>query len=294
MKKRDLDILYYIFNYYEINGCRQNGKIFMSIIDDYSKKMNQKINFNGFDDLEDYEIDLEKGYSFIHELIFDEEEKDFIFNLLKSKNYYMKTFIKDLMKELGNESEKCEVEKIIDKYKRLPMINDIKFNGIDKYTIETTYGDFSFYLADKVLNDDEIIKYMKEKDRRKSCHSNATTLLNSYDDLYTIVSLCRNYFVGYYYHSYEYRRDDDTVIDLCSNMFIQKDPFDDLYDTHEILFMRNDELRKLYFEKIRNIKSNLDDESVLKCAMYSHSLLLNDNPEEKKRILEFNGITNLH
>ncbi|MCH5167294.1 MAG: hypothetical protein J1F35_05310 [Erysipelotrichales bacterium] len=293
MENLELDILYLIFNYYEINSSFRNGEIFMSLVDDFSKLINQPIYYPYYKNAANHEQGITIGYYLMRQLVFGQQYQCYFLDALKSKNYYMKTFIKDLIKELGSAKDKSRAEEIIDRYKRLPMINNVKFNGLDKYTIETTYGAYSFILADKVLQDEEIIEYMRAENRIKSCHNNATMLLNSSDDLYSICSLCHHYFVDSYYHSYGYIKSKDSIIDLCSNMLMEKTPFDDLYAPREILFMRNDELRKLYLDKIKNIQTKLDDKSILKCALYLQSLCLDDNPDEKKRVLEFNGITNL-
>lgn len=294
MEKKEIDILYYLFNYYEIDSSLRNGKIFLSVIDAISEKFDITFNFDFSNSkLDDYAWDVAKGVAAINELAFLEPYQEFVLALLESKQYYMKTFIKDLIRELGNAKEKHEAEKIIDKYLKLPFIHNIKFNGVDKYCIQTDYGDYSFVLADRVLKDEYLIEYIRSEDRRNCCHSNATILLNDYSDLYSISSLSQNYFVDYYYHSYGYKKETDEIFDICSNMFMKKSTFDDLYAPREVLFMRNEDLKKMYFDEIRNIKSKLDDESILKCALYSQSLELNNNPEEKMRILEFNGVTNL-
>lgn len=292
MEKRELDIIYYLYNYYEINYGYRNGEIFKSVIDAISKKLGVPIVFNFIDsNIEDCEKDIAAGLSLVEQLIFEEGFQEFVLALLGNKHFYMKTFIKNLIKELGNAKDRVEAEIIIDKYLKLPIINNVKFNGIDEYCIQTAYGDYSFLLADQVLNDQDLIEYIRGEDRRDICHYNATALVNNYDELYTICSLCHRYFIGGYYHSYGFSEQKDCVLDICSKMLMKKRVFDDLYDTREILFMRNDKLRKLYFDKVKSIESKLGDESVLKCALYIQSLSLDNNPEEKRKVLEFNGVT---
>lgn len=281
---------YYIYNYYENGSILRNGKIFLSVIDSISKELNVPLNLNFTNPkLDDYNQDVFKGVYAINKLVFQEPYQAFVLTLLEGKQYYMKIFIIELIKLLGNAKDQIEVEKIIDDYLKLPFIHNVKFNGIDKYSIQTDYGDYSFTLADRVLNDADLIKYINSKEGIRNCHGNVTTLLNHYDDLYSICSLCHNYFVGYYYHSYDYMKETDEVFDICSNMFIKKSAFDDLFAPREVLFMRNEEVRKMYYDEIKNIKSKLDNEGILKCALYSQSLELNNNPKEKMRILEFNG-----
>lgn len=294
MEKRKLDMIYYLYNYYEINNGYQNGEIFKSVIDAISKKLGVPIVLNFMDpNIEDYVKDIAAGISLVEHLVFEEAYQEFVLALLGNKHFYMKSFIKSLIKEIGNAKDRFEAEIIIDKYLKLPIINNVKFNGIDEYCVQTAYGDYPFLLADQVLNDQDLIEYMQAEDRRDICHYNATTLVNNYDDLYTICSLCHRYFIGGYYHSYGFIEQKDCVLDICSKMLMKKRVFDDLYGTREILFMRNDKLKQLYFDKVKGIESKLEDESVLKCALYMQSLSLNKNPEEKRRVLEFNGVTNL-
>ena len=294
MEKQEHDILSYLINYYEINSHRQNGKIFLSVIDKVSQKIGKSISFN-FDNIDilEYECDIAKGYTLVQKLVYDENFQEYLLALLQSKHYYMKSFIKDLIKELGNAKVKTEAEGIMDRYLRLPFINDIQFNGMDTYIIQSAYGDYSFLLADRVIDDEDILEYMHAKSRKRDCHTNATTLLNHYDDLYSICSLCHHYFIDSYYHSYEYFKERDAVLDLCSNMFIKKSAFDDLYSPREIIFMQNESLRKMYFSKVKGIRSAVNVDGVLKCALYRQSLMLDNDPEEKRKVLEFNGITNL-
>lgn len=290
MDTNELDILYCLFNYYEIRSQLENGKIFTNVIDEINRKLNTSFRHSYcLSRVEPYEQNIVAGLFAIDSLVFDKDYQEYIFSILDENHYYMKKFIKDLIKFLGNAKNQEEREKTIDRYQKLWLINNIKYNGVDGYTIESSYGDFSFTLADRVLTDEDIVSYIKNGDHRKTCEENAATLLSSYDDAYTICSLARNYFTDRYYHFYSYLKHKDAVLDICSNMLMKKETFDDLYDTKEILFMRNDELRKIYFEKIKDIKSNFKDGSLLKCALYFQSLKLEDNPEEKKRVLDYNN-----
>ena len=290
MGLEEIDMLYCLFNYYEINSQLKNGEIFTSIIDDINKRLNTSFMHTlTMPKIEVYEQNIAAGLFAIDRLVFDEYYQEYIFVLLGNNHYYMKKSIKDFIKFLGNAKSQEERKIIIDRYQKLWLINNVKYNGVDEYTIQSAYGDYSFVLADMVLADEEIVSYIRNEDHRKSCHENATNLLNHYGDLYTICSLVHNYFVGCYYHSYSYIKEKDSVLDICSNMLMKKSTFDDLYDTKEILFMRNDELRKIYFDKIKSIKSELNDESVLKCALYFQAQKLDENPEEKKRVIDYNN-----
>lgn len=290
MEKRESDIIKSLFDYYEVDSDIRNGQIFMSIVDTISKVLGKKFIFGDYSHVEDYMADIGKGSDFIRALIFDENYQELILSLLESKKYYMKFFIIDLIKELGNAKDKGESEEIIEKYLRLPFIKKIIFNGVDKYCIQTDYGDYSFFLADKVLKDQKLIEYMRKEDRRKYCHLNTTELINRYTDLYSICSLCHHYFEDYYYHSYGYIKGQNKVFDICSNMLMDKSEFDDLYDPKEILFMRNDEIRELYSNEVGGIKSNLGNEGILKCALYMQSLSL-EKIMTKRKVLKFNCLT---
>lgn len=290
MRLSDIDIIYALFNYYEINGRINNGNKFKVIIDAINERLNTSFSYDlHVPKLGDDEQNIAAGLFAIDALVFDECYQEYILALLGNNHYYMKTFIKDLIKMLGNSKTEEERKIIIDQYQKLLLINNIKYNGVDRYTIQSAYGDYSFTLADRVLEDPEIISYIRNEDHRKTCHENATKLLNAYDDIYTICSLVRNYFVGYYYHSYSYIKEKDLVLDICSNMLMERQEFDDLFGVRELLFMRNDELRKEYFTTIRQVKSKLDDESVLKCALYHQAKGLESNPNEKKIILDYHN-----
>lgn len=291
MGLENIDILYYLFNYYEIYGNIQNGKIFLNVIDAINSRLGVSFRHSlNIPKIAEYEQNTAAGIYAIDSLVFDKCYQEYVLALLGNNHYYMKTFIKDLIKALGNAKSEDQREQIISQYLELMLIIDIKYNGVDEYTIDTAYGRYSFKLADKVLKDDYIVSYIREKDCRKICHGNATTILNDYPELYTICSQVRNYFVGSYYHSYSYIAEEDLVLDMCSNMLMKKSDFDDLFCTREILFMRNDELKSEYFKKIRVIKSKLGDESVLKCALYYQAKELESNPNEKKIVLDYNRL----
>lgn len=284
----ELDLIYYLFCYYEIHGNLENGKIFTSVIDEANEKLNT--NFEHYlyiSRLSDDEQNVAAGLLAVDTLVTDDYYQEFILALLGNNHYYMKTFIKNFIKFLGNAKTQEERDKIIDRYQKLLLINNVKFNGVDSYTIQSAYGDYSFILADKVLTDPEIVSFIRNEDHRKTCHENATKLLNTYDDLYTICSLVKSYFQGYYYHSYSYIKEKGLVLDICSNMLMKKKEFDDLFGVRELLFMRNDELRKEYFTTIRPIVSKLQDESVLKCALYHQAINLDNNSDEKRIILDY-------
>lgn len=291
MGLNDIDIIYALFNYYEIYGRINNGNKFKEIIDAINKRLNTSYDYNlHISKLSDDEQDIAAGLFAIDTLVFDECYQEYILALLGNNHYYMKTFIKIFIKFLGNAKTQEERDKIIDRYQKLLLINNVKYNGVDSYTIQSAYGDYSFTLADKVLEDKYLVSYIRNGDHRKTCHENATRLLNTYDDLYTICSLVRSYFIGYYYHSYSYIKEKNLVLDICSNMLMEKGEFDDLFGVRELLNMRNDELRKEYITSIRQVKSKLDDESVLKCALYHQAKDLDNNPDEKKIILDYNRL----
>ena len=288
MAKKDIDVLSYLFNYYEVRSQINNGKIFSNVVDDINKRLNtsfkNRLNIRG----KDYEQSIAAGLYAINSLVFDEYIQDYIMDLLRNNHYYMKKFIKDLIKHLGYAKTEEERESIIDRYLKLWLINNIKYNGVDEYTIESSYGDYSFILADKVIKDDELISYISSGKHKNTCHENAVKMLDYYD-AYTVCSLVHSYFVDWYYHSYSYLEHKDMVLDICSNMLMKKSMFDDLYDTREILFMTNDDLRQLYFESVITTNSELEDVTILKSALYLQAAELDKNPKEKKIILDYNN-----
>ncbi len=289
MAKNELDIFNCLFNYYEVRSELQNGQIFIKVIDEINRRLNASFKYSyDFDSVEDYEQNIAAGVFAINSLVFDDDYQKFILALLGNNHYYMKIFIKDLIKKIGNAKSQEEREIVIDQYQRLLLINNIKFNGVDKYTIQSAYGDYSFLLADQVLTDEEIISYIKSGEHQKTCHENAAMLLD-YSDAYCVCSLARNYFVDWYYHSYSYLEENDLVLDICSNSLTEKKTFDDLFSPKEIFFMRSEDLKRIYFDKIKNIKSEFDECSYFKCALYLQAQKLEDNPEEKKRVLDFNN-----
>lgn len=279
------DILEAILNYYEIKPNLYNGKIALKIADDISNKSDTNFFFSVPSEVPKHAVDIWKGLAVVNDFGFKEEYQEYVLSLLKSNGYYMKMFIIDLIKLLGNASCKYEREEIVDKYLKLPMIYNIKFNDIDEYTIESVFGTYSFYLADKRIEDNEVLDYLKKENRSNSCHENTVTLLTSYNDIYSITSLCKSYFTGGYYHSYSYIKEKDQVLDLCSNMLAKKRVFDDLYSPNEILFMRSDKIKRIRDKKIKTIRTTLECNDLLKYALYKQSQKLIFKPKEKKRIL---------
>ena len=105
-----------------------------------------------------------------------------------------------------------------------------------------------------------------------------------FKDYYAITSLCRYYFKGNYYHSYTYDKDSNLIFDLCSNAVFIKDEFDDLFETNEILVVKNKDLEEqLSITDFNSIQPE-SRRKLLRLALFKQSLNLEPDKNLDKKV----------
>lgn len=290
-----------ILSYYDDLSFIHNGEIFEDVIEEFKKRT--KINIDTSCKLP-YEIKnsekkVKDGVVLLNKYAFNPEYAELIYKILNQYKYYMGTFIKDAIRVLGNLEDPNKNSNIIRDFLNLPFIQDITFDSKNTFKIfSEKYGEFIFLLADRTIKDSSLIKnkvlleYINSLKRTaenlKDCHGHATNILNRIPNFYTITSLCANYFVEGYYHSYSYIKSLDMVLDLTSNIFMDKKIYDSLYKPIELVNMRNDKLIKYFTDYVKDIETSVKCD-LLKVAIYNQ--LSNMSEQEKRKFYSINNFT---
>lgn len=288
MGKETVDMIKTLYIYYEIKSSLENGDLFTKVVDDFSKKINETFNFIFTNKVEAYQVSVDKGLIIIDNFAYEEEHNHIITPILLKYNYYMKTFIKDSIRNLSKLEDPNKNKELIERIIKCPVIDDVSFDGKSKFTIfSEEYGEYSFFLATEILKEDWLRNYINKKENLRNCHGNTVELINRYDEWSSITSLCKNYFKDYYYHSYGFIPKSNQVIDLCSNMIMDKNSFDKLYEPKEILNLYNITIKSLVRTTIPTISSSFINNELHKLAIYYQSLELEKNPQEKIKVMTY-------
>jgi len=200
----------------------------------------------------------------------------FIFNGLSKEKEYVRYMLKN-NKEL--------IQSLLS-----PIINNISFDGKDTFKIYSNdCGNFSFGLAANYFqNNPEILKYMEENQLNNYCHQHTEKLAKIYPQYVSITSLCHNYFVDGFYHSYTYNPDDKKIIDLCKKIVMDKEEYDCLQGAKEISFIPNSEIKKAYRQTLRKTIQPKRRYMIFKIALYNQ--LKNLTEEEATLIKSYKKI----
>ena len=233
-------------------------------------------------------INLKNNY------VYNSSYIEYFFKLLEKHNYYMKQEIKDAIEHLcllGNPSENKEV---IEQFLKSPVIQDISFDGKDKFTVYSEkYGTFVATIAYNYFNSNPKIKrYIETQKLTCSCHAHTGYLSTLFPDYYSITSLCKNYFDEFwYYHSYTYDSSNDVVIDLCSNAVIDQAQYSSLFSVDELSRIKNSEVKKEFDIVAKKLDTSYDMYIILIVALYKQYLRsinydgsLDDAPSLKKTL----------
>ncbi len=220
----------------------------------------------------------------IDEFVYKSSYAEPFFAILERHGYRMKHEIKRAMMRLAElENPFCN-ENLIFTLLESPIIDDISFDGRDCFTIfSEKYGNYSFHLASSYFKGDPtILDYMSKGSMRCRCHDHTEHIANLYSDFQSITSLCSNYFLDYYYHSYSYNPEDSMIIDLCSRLVMDASDYERLYEPREILRINNVDLPQCYIETIKNTQQPEGRRMILMIALYNQLKNLTD--EERQLI----------
>lgn len=232
-----------IFYNYEVKGKEKVGKISKEILQKYLHHTDEKFIFQQNTML------ISKLLGLKNQFIYTSNDTMFFFQLLTKYQYQMTNEIRDAIRELGNLSTPTKNKEVIKRYLNSPIIQDISFNGKDKYVIESeSYGRFEFQLAKKYFEDnDTMIFYMEHNQMLRRCHTHTGYMASIFPELYAITSLCEGYFGEKFYHSYTYFQEENQVIDLCSNAVMDKESYYQLYQPQELSVILNRQLEDEFY-----------------------------------------------
>ena len=243
-------------------GREENEQIYKKVYDEFIETTgeNYRLYYNKYSDRV---REIKDNY------IYTSKYNKLFFELLEKYNYHMEQEILDAIFDIVY--EKRNKDKIIKKYILSPVINDISLEERGKIKIYSTFGDFNYILAEEYFKDNKLISnYMKKNQLRNRCHDNTYFLSRVLKEYYTIASLCKSYFTGYFHHSYTYDNKNNYIIDLCRKSLIDKKEFDRLYEPKEIIRIKNSDVEKKI--EFINRKTNMYDIcEILKIALYEES-----------------------
>ena len=214
-----------------------------------------------------------------YDYIYESEYINIFFNILEKYNYHFEQEILDAIFDIVHENNPNNKNRIIKKYIKSPIIDDISIEDKGIIKIYSKFGEFNYILADYYFaTNNAICNYMDNHELRNRCHDNSYFLSYILKNDYTISSTCRAYFEGRYHHSYTYDESNNLIIDLCRKSLLKKEDYDRLYDTKEIIRIPNKKMEKT-LRKINDEFGAYDLCNVLRIALYYESL-----DKEKKYI----------
>ena len=250
----------------ELNDNKKRERLCKLIYKDFLKISDKKYNISIWDSYQMIILILKSR-------MYSSYEIDKFFNILEKYNYNMHWEIKDAIYHLSFLKNPNDNIKAINLLLNSPVIDDIRFNGKDTFEIVSDeYGKFSFHLATKYLNNNDITDYINKNGFKPICHIHTYNMSKWYPNWYTITSHLEERILGKFYHSYTYDSDRDVVIDLRSNCVMDKESYDRLYYTNCIsktLNNRIDSEAEIINQKIKLKKVTA---KVLRIALYKEYL----------------------
>lgn len=173
--------------------------------------------------------------------VYESKYKNYFFKLLEENNYNINQEIIDVIEDLScriyERSLNCFV---VEKYLNSPYIDEIESNENGFTIICDKQGTFTFEYADSYFqNEERIYQYIKKAGYwsvfQNQCHRHVEFLTKENPSLYSVTSFCERKFNGFpCYHSYCLDKNNNKIIDLCSNMVMDKDEYEKLFKCEEI------------------------------------------------------------
>ena len=202
------------------------------------------------------------------------EDIAFFYEVLSKYNYNMTQDIIDAMSQLGHLSNPSQNKEVIEKLLHSPVIQDINFNGNNKFTITSQeYGDVDFVLASEYFRDNKkIANYIKKNSHLKRCHNHTYFMAEQNPDYYAITSLCQYLFKNTYHHSYTCDKDNQTIIDLCYNSIMDKEQYEQIFQPEEVSVILNSQVDKELALTSEKTEQYFARSGLLKIALYKEYL----------------------
>lgn len=264
-----MDVCNNLLDLLEYNNAMRNNEIFHKVLDEFSDKT--KNTFTFADESQSY---TDKVIALKDNFVYDSSYVKVFFKILKRHGYFMGQEIKDAMQKLGLLGNPNCNSDIIKKYLNSPVIQDISFDGISKFTIDSErYGKFIFEIASFLYRKNkQIMEYIETNRLPNGCHNHTYFMSQVFPDFYAITSLCEYYFKGRYFHSYTLDKDSGLVIDLCSNAVISKDSYDRLFKPREVSVVLNSDVMDQHRVVVMKSDQPYNRCYLLKIALYKEYL----------------------
>lgn len=252
----------------EIKNDEFNDEIYDLVLQEFLSSVEDTFSFNN---------DLtpgEKVRGLKDQYIYTSKYAKLFFEILSKHNYNMRQEIKDAMFSLGHLENPSKNKDVIKRLLGSPIIQDISFNGKDKFTISSEkYGDLVMELASYYYRTNQrITDYMKNNPLPNRCHVHAYFMSKVFTDFYAITSLCLYYFRDTYHHSYTYDKDKNVIIDLCYNGIIDKNQYYDIFLPQDISVILNSKVADELLLTSLKTEQYLDRCHLLKIALYKQYL----------------------
>jgi len=129
-----------------------------------------------------------------------------------------------------------DIEKQVELCKRFRTIDEILYNGENKFTIiSSEYGSFTFSPAtEQETNNKKIKNFIERYSNSYFSHDRAKRLMLLNNNYTAITSVCDEIFGRKYYHSYILDTKNNKVIDLTNNIIMEKESYDLLFRPQEL------------------------------------------------------------
>ena len=236
----NVDVCGLIFKENELDNRKINDMFAALSIREFLKKYG-----NELDDRIPYEIGMDKLLKLKNDIIYrtDKLTKPF-FDILEKYDYNMRQELVFAINCLGLLAEPENNSELIEFLLHSPVIQDISFDGDRKFSIcSERFGDFSFELAYRYFENNELLRtYIKYSELPQNCHAHTQFVADVFPEMYSVSSLCQDYFRGNYYHSYTYDKEKDVVIDLSSNAVMDRQQYYSIFKPNEICSILNGDL----------------------------------------------------
>lgn len=136
------------------------------------------------------------------------------------------------------------------------------------------YNGKKYYVTDakEYFKQNEKIKnFIKNTKLLGHCFEDAQFLSMVCQNFDMVVSLRPNYFVGNFYHAYNYDPEKDVVIDLAYQIVMKKEEYDELFETKEVLRLSLIEMLNVMKEGSFYLSQPKERPDLLKVALYIES-----------------------
>lgn len=197
---------------------------------DYMKRLNIYLKF--------IKINLRENPNYVN----------YLYDIYNKYDYFVNEEIKDAMKKL-KQFDKYDKD-IINKILYSPIIDDVINNELSYTLITRNVGKIKVERAYPIFNDNPFIKnYIKLNQTSNRCHENSMIVSKYDNNIKSAVSMCKLYFKGNYFHSYNIC--DDKVIDLCYNSIIDRKKYEKLFSSTV--------LKEVYYDEIESLCKIADE-----------------------------------